>query len=164
VAQLSDCIAKAGLTLVGVPQPALYDLSRFAAPPEEMEALQQMALAEKLDGTIKLHIVYAGWQDTPGVAQGQGMDVPHLKGLSAKALAAKVAKTGEITVTLNGTSHEVALPKGAGQLIAGVNGQRSLDEIRNALGLDELAWGALWRPAERALTRYGLLLYSRLLR
>lgn len=164
VAQLSDSLTKAGLTWIGVPQPALYDLSRFADPPGGMGTAEKMALAEKLDGTIKLHIVYAGRAETPGIALGQGADIPHLKGVSAKALAEKVAKTGEIGVTLNGARHKVAIPKGAGRLIAGVNGQRSLTEIQSALRLDDLAWRALWRPTERALTQYGLLLYSHLLR
>ena len=164
VTELSDCLAQAGLAWLGSPQASLYDLSRFTTPPEDMDALQQMALAEKLDGTIKLHVVYAGRADTPGLAKGQNADIPHLKGLAAKPLAEKIAKTGEITVTQNSQKHSVTIPKGAGRIIAGINGRRSLGDIQKALGVDDLAWGALWRPAERALTQYGLLLYSQLLR
>ena len=162
--QLIQSLTQAGLCHVTTPQAPLYDLSRFADPPKDMSATQQMALAEKLDGTIKTHIVYAR-RDAPHSKAGtQGTDIPHLKGMSAQALAAKVAAEGQITATLNGVKHVLPVAKPAAGPISGINGQRSIDDIRKGCRLDPLAWNAIWAPMERDLTRFGLMLYSRLLR
>ena len=56
------------------------------------------------------------------------------------------------------------LDRAAAALLARVNGRATLAEIAAAARLDSFAMNALWRPAERALTGQGLLLYSRLLR
>ena len=156
-----DMVERAGLRFAGVPQPALYDLSRFAAEvPGELNPKDRMALAEKLDGTIKTHIVYATRSEVP--AHG-GHSIPHLKGLDPKALARKVATTGVIGVTLNGTKHRVELPKASANLLASVNGRHNLQAIQQQSRLDPLAFNALWRPVETQLLSYGLLVYSRIL-
>lgn len=163
--QLDYCLTQAGLERTGVPQPALYDLGRFADPPKDMAEIDRMALAEKLDGTIKLHICYARKSGgAGGVALGQAADIPHLKGVAARALAQKVAKDGQISVTLNGTKHGVAIPKAAANPLSGINGKRDLKAIRAGCGLDPLAWQAIWGPTQKALTDYGLLMYSYLTR
>lgn len=166
--QLVDSLRKAGLGHVQVPQSALYDLSRFSEIPKGMGMQEQMALAEKLDGTLKTHIVYARHLEADaGLARHLGKgeaDIPHLKGLSAQAFAAKVAKDGEVSVTLNGVKHAVPITKAAANLIAGIDGRRNLGQIRAGCGLDPLAWAAIWMPLHRDLTRFGLMLYSHLLR
>ncbi|MFK7752552.1 MAG: class I SAM-dependent methyltransferase [Sedimentitalea sp.] len=164
--QLVESLTKAGLGHVTTPLAPLYDLSRFVEPPEDMPITQQMALAEKLDGTIKTHVVYArhAQAEEPAAPGGLGTDIPHLKGMSAQALATKVAAEGQITATLNGVKHVLPIAKSAVKPISGIDGQRSLDAIRAGCGLDPLAWNAIWSPLQRDLTRFGLMLYSRLLR
>jgi SAM-dependent methyltransferase len=162
---LHACLSNAGLEMTGVPQPVLYDLSRFVAPPEGLSPVERMALAEKLDGTIKLHICYAQKAGGPGgLAGGEPDAIPHLKGVAGPALAQKLGRDGQVTVTLNGTKHQVVLPKAAAKPLSLINGKRDLNAIRSASGLDPLAWQAIWRPTERALSDYGLLLYSYLTR
>jgi SAM-dependent methyltransferase len=161
---LNAMLNRAELQLRSVPQPALYDLSRFTGDcPEDLGAVQKMALAEKLDGTIKTHIVYASPKSSPDVGFGMH-SVPHLKGIDPAALSGKVAKTGRFEVTLNGTKHAVSVPKESSKIIAGLNGRRDLETLRIGVGLDLVAWKAIWGPLETQLLSFGLLLYSRLLR
>ena len=62
VAGLVDALAKAGLELIDFSVPGRYDLARFAPVPEGADRAAEMALAEKLDGTIKTHVGYAAPQ------------------------------------------------------------------------------------------------------
>jgi SAM-dependent methyltransferase len=158
---LIGMLAKSNLTFAGVPQSALYDLSRFTADiPGAMGDVDQMALAEKLDGTIKTHIVYAS--RNPSVAFDMG-SVPHLKGLDPSALSKKVNATGDFEVTLNGTKHRVSVSKSCAKILSGINGRRDLETLRLGVGLDPLAWNATWKPVEKQLMRFGLLVYSGIL-
>lgn len=162
--QLSASLTEAGLALTGVPQPYLYDLSRFTARPEHMDQVTSMALAEKLDGTIKTHVVYVRPVGASVVAAGQtDRAIPHLRGVSGMALAKAVAAKGQIPVTLNGVKHTVVIPKQAAAILAGIDGRRDLAALRAGAGLEPLAWAATWPKVSRRLEQYGLLLYSRLL-
>ncbi len=166
ISDLVDELSLAGLKMTGSPQAALYDLRRFGEVPDHLSETQQMALAEKLDGTIKTHVVYAKVAASrAGQADGHApKTIPHLKGMSPQALAQKVARDGAITVTLNGVKHEVILPKASAGPIAGIDGRRNLEALRIGAGLDLVAWNAIWRPVHTNLTRFGLMLYSNLLR
>jgi SAM-dependent methyltransferase len=162
--QLAGSLSAAGLALAGVPQPFLYDLTRFAPRPDGMDDVGAMSLVEKLDGTIKTHVVYARQAGATSRVAGQNdRAVPHLKGMSGAALAQVVAAKGQIPVTLNGVKHSVALPKRAASILAGVDGRRDLAALRVGAGMDSLAWAATWPKTARALEQFGLLLYSRLL-
>ncbi len=159
--QLIEALETADLGFAGTSHPFLYDLSRFCDAPETLTQSQRMALAEKLDGTIKTHVVYARRGNAPAFGLH---NVPHLKGMSAAALAKKVSQTGEIEVTLNGGKHRVLLPKGSAPIIAGIDGKRDLNAIKTALRLDPIAWSTLWGPVQSQLIRFGLLVFSGLLR
>ena len=162
--QLAASLSASGLALAGVPQPYLYDLNRFATRPEAMDDVTSMALAEKLDGTIKTHVVYARpIGATPQIAGQSDQAVPHLRGVSGTAMAQAVAANGQIPVTLNGVQHRVALPKMAASILAGIDGRRNIAALKAGAGLDPLAWAATWPKTSRTLEQFGLLLYSRLL-
>jgi len=162
--QLAASLDAAGLAFAGVPQSYLYDLSRFTTPPEDMDIMTTMALAEKLDGTIKTHVVYArSVGAAPQVAGQNDRAVAHLKGVSGVAMAQAVAANGQIPVTLSGVKHIVALPKQAASILAGIDGCRDIAALRAGAGLDPMAWAATWPKTSRSLEQFGLLLYSRLL-
>lgn len=162
--EVAACLDRAGLGLAGVPQPYLYDLTRFSDMPDGMDSVSAMALAEKLDGTMKTHVVYARRKGSDGpVAGTSDRAVPHLKGVSGPALAQQVAKTGEVGLTSNGQKHRVAVPKAAAAILAGINGRRDLAALKAGAGLDPVAWAATWPRTSAALEQFGLLLYSRLL-
>lgn len=162
--QLAQTLEAAGLTLCGVPQPYLYDLERFAPRPEGLGDVAAMALAEKLDGTIKTHVIYARPIGAEPLVAGKGdRAVPHLKGVAGAALARAVASKGHIPVTLNGTAYRVDIPKQAAPILAGVNGHRDIAALKAGAGLDAMTWASVWPKTSRILEQYGLLLYSRLL-
>ena len=164
VTELLRILADTGWQLSGFTMPALYDLSRITDVPEGMEVAVQMAVAEKLRGTIKTHVAYAV-ADGQAAANGKNRAlVPHFKGLQPQQLAQAVAKGQTPKLTFAGTQAELGLPKEAARLIAAVDGRRSLAEIMNVAGLDPIQAGLLWGKVERELGGWGMLLYSNILR
>ncbi len=167
--QLLGALGCAGLDLAGVPEPALYDpatiLPEGVSLPEGLDAAARMGLAEALRGTMKTHVVYAvprGGVVAPPLGKPQA--VPHLKGVDPRRLGQAVAQKGRVRITLGGEATELALPKAAAPLIAGIDGRRDLAAIGAAARLDPIAFATRWRPVERALAGYGLLHYSTLLK
>ena len=120
------------------------------------------ALGERLNGTIKTHVAYAvpkARENT--VAKGPGPDlIPHLKGVVGQKLAQSVQATGRLKISLGADRFETPLGKEEGALIAGIDGRRALGEIARAARLDPLTFNAHWGRVEKALTDFGLLVYS----
>jgi SAM-dependent methyltransferase len=160
--QLCAALEASGLALAGLPLAHLYDLSRFAARPDGISDVAGMAIAEKLDGTIKTHVAYARLSSAGALAKpgSKPTDVPHLKGMEAGALARQVAAKGEITVTLNGAKTRLELPKAAAPILAGINGARDLAALQAGAGLDAMAWQMIWPKTQSLLCAFGLLFYS----
>ncbi|WP_294609019.1 class I SAM-dependent methyltransferase [Roseovarius sp.] len=166
VLALDEVMTAAGWMLSGFTMPALYDLSRITAVPDHLSALEQMALAEKLRGTIKTHVGYA-IRATEARAPATGRNralVPHLKGAAAGDLARAIAEGQAPKLSFAGFEQRLSLPKGAAPLIAAINGRRSLAEIAAKTGTDPIGMGALWGRIERDLVACGMLLYSDILR
>ena len=167
IAEVLAMLDAAGLAFAGSPQGWLYDLSEVlpagVAVPEGLDTPARMDLAEKLRGTIRTHIVYALAPGRAPARPGGPQAVAHLRGVAPAALGRAVAAKGEIRLTQAGVARRIAVPKGAGRLLAMVDGRTPLAAIAARAGLDPLAFAALWNPAERALTAAGLLVYSRLL-
>ncbi|MCB2136767.1 MAG: class I SAM-dependent methyltransferase [Rhodobacteraceae bacterium] len=168
IAELLAALEGAGLKYIGSPQAALYDPQRFLPDgtelPDGLSDAARMSLAEKLDGTIKTHVVYAVPKGRTVPLAGKDMtSVPHLKGVSGADLARQVARTGEVTVTRGAEKSRIPISQGAAPILAGIDGRRPLALIAATAKLDSFAFAAVWRPVERVLTASGLLLYSRLL-
>ena len=166
VADLLDTLTDTGWQLASFATPALYDLSTIAPVPDGMDTPTQMATAERLRGTIRVHVAYVV-ADTaqPRVADGTNRAlVPHLRGVRADALARAVAQGKPLPVTHSGVKTTLSLPKSAAPLLAGIDGRRSLADLAQGARLDPLAFGATWAPVSRALCGWGLMLYSGLLR
>ncbi|MCV2872923.1 class I SAM-dependent methyltransferase [Defluviimonas sp. WL0050] len=168
---IDDLIAAleaAGLAFAGAPQAGLYDLARFLpdgiALPNGLDPTSRMALAERLDGTIKTHVVYAAPKNRVIPVPGKDMaSVPHLKGVSGADLSREVARKGEITIARGAEKTRLTLSRDVAPLLAGIDGRKPLSVLAQATRLDPFAFNALWRPAERVLVQAGILLYSRLL-
>ena len=92
---------------------------------------------------------------------GKPQAVPRLRGIDPARLAASIAKKGQVRITSGGAATELAVPKSAARIVAGLNGRRSLADLREASRLDVIAFNAAWTPVEKALTGAGLLHYSR---
>ena len=154
------------LILVGIIELERYVAGVVAAellPRWPVESLKAMAVAEKLDGTMKTHIGYAVKSDRKVEAATGGMAaVPHLKGVPPGSLAKAVASEGRVQIRSGSEKVSVDIPKTAAPIIARINGRSTLGEIAAAARFDPIAFGAAWKPAGQALAGWGLLWYSRL--
>ncbi len=165
VPDLVEVLEQSDWMLSGFTMPALYDLSRITEVPKSMNRVQQMALAEKLRGTIKVHVGYAVAKDSgQGPASGKTRTlVPHLKGVQARALAQAIAQGQTPKLSFAGVEAWLDLPKDTAPLLAAIDGRRSLNEIAQGTRTDPIRMGALWAPIERTLGDWGVLLYSSIL-
>ncbi|MEM7056086.1 MAG: class I SAM-dependent methyltransferase [Pseudomonadota bacterium] len=163
-----EALERAGLSLVSFLEPARYDpLHYLPKTPEMAERVNalppkaRMAVAEKLSGTIKTHVVYAApaARATKVMARPTKPDlIPHLSGAPAQALAQTVTNQGGFTADLDGVSHRIEIPETAANLIAGINGQRTLGDLSQ--GADWMAFAQAWGPVHRGLTGMNFLHYS----
>ena len=165
VAGLVDALAKAGLELIDFSVPGRYDLARFAPVPEGADRAAEMALAEKLDGTIKTHVGYAAPQGAARrAASGRDMGlVLHIRGVDPRKLAGLIRQKGRVAVIQGHEKIALKVPRSSAPLVAKVDGRRSLADIAAGSGLDPVHFGGIWQPLDRALTRWGQLWYSGLL-
>ncbi|WP_420558304.1 class I SAM-dependent methyltransferase [Roseovarius sp.] len=164
VQSLTDTLDRTGWSLAGFTVPILYDLARLAPVPAGMDPVAAMAVAEKLNGTIRTHTGYATDRPRP-VASGKTRSlVPHLKGVHPAQLARAVAQGQAPALDTDGIKGKLALPRQAAALLAAVDGRRSLQEIAGHAGLDPITFGGLWSQVEKALLPWGMLLYSNVLR
>ena len=169
IRDLSDAFEAAGLAITGLPQAHAYDPAPLL-PDRRMlvglDELTRMELAEKLRGTIRLHVAYAAPKATAEgrVAKPTPGSVPHLKGVQPAKLAAAIAKEGVLPINLGDEKIEVPVSAAAAGLLRHINGRRTLAEIAQAERLDPIAFSALWNGVSEVLCRYGLLFYSTLLR
>lgn len=163
VASLLDTLDRTGWSLASFCQPALYQPERITGAAHDLPPAEAMAAAEKLRGTLKVHVAYVVPKDRDH-APNRSMDrVPHLGAPPAK-LAQVVAAGKPVPVKIDGTTETLALPKGAAPLIALVDGRRTLGEIAAKAGANPMTFGALWSNIDGAFGPWGLLHYSGLLR
>lgn len=162
VGSLLSVLNTTGWELADFTQPALYDLSRIADKPGDMGRADAMAIAEKLRGTIKLHVGYAApaGSGARGASGTNRSAVPHLRGVRAKPLAHAIAQGKRPKLTVSGVETRLDLPKQAAPLVAGIDGRSSVARILSAARLDPMQAGALWSQVDAALRPWGLLLYS----
>lgn len=167
VTSLVDTLERTGWSLSSFTTPALYDPARFVAVPDGISSVERMALAEKLCGTMRMHIAYAvAFEEGENrMADGQNPAlVPHLIGVAPNALARAIAAGKPIPVKHGGEEIKLNIPPKSANVLALINGKRSLADIAAASKLDPMAFAALWRDASEGLCGWGLLLYSSFLR
>jgi SAM-dependent methyltransferase len=165
VARLHAALRRAGLEWVGTPQAQLYDplpLVGDAGLLRGMDRVTRMAVAEKLCGTIRTHVVYAARSAVGRVAQPVPGAVPHLKGVSRARLAAVAAQKGVVPVTIGGGKAEIPVPGLVVRALAGVDGRRNLADIAEGVRMDWPGFNAVWTGFSDAMTAHGLLYYSRI--
>ncbi|KAA9009712.1 class I SAM-dependent methyltransferase [Histidinibacterium aquaticum] len=154
VTELLSTLEATGLSLVSFVPEGLYDLERFHPVPEGMSAARSMALAEALDGMMKVHVGYAVPQpETRAPATARPDLVPHLEG-PADRIAAALASRGRIGLRAAGRAVTVALPTQDAAYVARIDGRASLGEIG--------APPETWSRIEAAFRPWNLLRYSSL--
>ena len=164
VAELAQTLARAGLRVVNFTQPALYDLARLVPGdvPAHLSQVDRWAVAEKLRGTIKTHVAYVAHIDG-SARQAQPSDrslVPHLKGVPADKLAARVAAQGSVPIAQGADKLVEPLEAACAPLVAAINSQRNLAQIAQTAGVDPISFGALWAKVDRVLGDWGVMLYG----
>ncbi len=168
VADLVAALRRAGLELVSLVEPARYDPLRylpaepdFARRAATLDTVARMGVAEQLAGTIKTHVAYVvpGGRAAEAEARPTTPDlVPHLARVAPGALAQQVRAKGGVTVTVDGVSFRIDMPRQAAPLIARIDGRHTLGDI--AAGQGWLAFAGTWAPVHRGLTGFNLLHYS----
>ncbi len=169
IRELMQCFEAAGLAVTGLPQSYVYDPKPLLPDPRVLvglDDLTRMELAEKLRGTIKVHIAYAvvKGHETGRLAKPTPQSVPHLKGVKAARLAEAIAKKGVLPINLSGEKIEVPVSAASASVLRHINGRSNLAEIARAERLDPIAFTALWNSLSDDLVRFGLLYYSGLMR
>ncbi len=168
VPQLIAALSDAGLGLVSFTQPGLYDPARLLPQRDDisrclgaLDPVARMGLAEALRGDLKTHVLYVAKAERAGqVEAGLKPDaVPRLKAPAA-AVARQVAAKGGLSLTLETGKVGIDIDTSLAPAIALADGQRTLTEMAQQLGLDWLAFSTRWAGVERPLRDYGLLQYS----
>lgn len=167
VADLLATARRTGWQLASFATPGLYDLGQITKAGAALDAETRMGLAEKLRGTIKVHTAYLrpSEAELQPIPTGRNRShIPHLRGLDPKALAQAIARGKRPTLRTGGEAIPLAFAPETAPLIAAINGQRSLAEIAAQTRSDVFAFAALWQRIEDALSPWGVLLYSDLLK
>lgn len=158
VEELLAVMGQTGWHLASFCWPALYDVARLVPDAPPLDPVTAMAVAEKLRGTMKVHVGYAAPAPRAPASMADMGLVPHLPGTPPGRLAQAIAQGRALPLTLGTTKITLRLPPEAAPLVAAVDGRRTLDEIARLTGVDSFA--ARWAPVERELTGWGMLLYS----
>lgn len=164
VDELNAALSRAGLSLTSFTEPLRYEPKLYlpaalATRAASMDAPARAALAERLAGNMKVHVFYAAKAPRKPAAMTPEAR-PHLAGIAAGALGAEIGRKGALKMEREGLSHTLAIPRGAGPLVAMADGRMRLGEIARARRLDWIAFAALWAPAHEALTGFNLMRYS----
>ncbi len=163
VGALLAIMADAGWALAQFATPALYDLSRLVTPPADMDAVTRMVVAERLRGTLKVHVGYARAAGTQmPTPPRKDRIVPHLNGVPAARLAQAVAQGRVPPLRQGAETFQVHLPKEAAPLIAAMDGRASLYAIAKSSGLKQRAFDRAWAAILHELGDWGLVHLSRM--
>jgi len=166
VTELLAELAGAGLAAVSFLEPLRYDPAphlpatpAFAERLKRMSPAERWALAERLSGNMRMHVVYAAKAGREGQAMASlsAEAVPRWGGPDPRALAAKVQAEGGFAITLSGLRHWVPVPKAAAPFLPALAAERSFGEIAKAARMDWFAFASTFGPAYRALVGANLL-------
>lgn len=166
VGSLLDMMDQTGWSLCGFCTPALYDPRQLAGSDIDLDPRASMEVAEKLRGTMKVHVGYAvPKSQARSPAHGPSMSlIPHLTGGSVQQLAQQVAKGRSVNLRISSEKVTLSFPAEAAPLIAAINGRRSVADISTIANTDMISFGRLWPAVETPLIAWGLLHYSSVLR
>lgn len=166
--EIAALVEGAGLRLAAFIPGWRYDPARLLRDAELRERarrlapIERAALAEELAGDCKTHVFYV--VRGAAAADPTAPDaVPSLRETDPAALAAALRRARRLKLELQGRVERIELPEGAAELIALIDGRRSLRQLHAALaqrrpGLDWLAFAGLFAEVWAALHPLNLLL------
>ena len=161
VPELYAELDQANLSLVSFIESARYDPGFYlkgTALDKRTASLDERAkaaLSELTAGNMKVHIAYvkpsARIEATRAMPAPTMVPLPHRLDFSALGQAARAGKP--IPLVLDGLSLNLALPKGAGDVISLLDGKRTLQQIMESLGQNDWfafaqRFGAIYRPLQ----------------
>ena len=138
VPELAELVAEAGLEIAAWIEPLRYDPATYLPTDlldrlEGLSALERAGLAEQLAGNLKTHTLYLS-QGTRTPLDSQPTAIPTWVEWEGPAVAAMVKREGALTGAFDGLPLRLPLPPRAAAFAELCDGQRSLAEIRDALG------------------------------
>jgi len=141
VPQLAALVAGAGLRIAALMEPLRYDPDSYLTDPRlravttGLDTVQRAALAEAICGNMGIHIAYLVRASAPPLAAPWTDDaaVPVLRELDGPSLAKNLRADGVLSVTFDGLSVPVALPRLAGAFLSRVDGTRNWGEIMHGV-------------------------------
>ncbi len=165
VREVTGLIQIAGLELASFTQPAMYSLDGLLPPdfklPDDIDAIGQMHLAEKLRGNMKTHVGYAMKQgDVVKINPINPSAIPHFIGEDPQKAAAFIIQRGGLPVAINGQKIGLGISPKAARLLGKVDGVATVGALweKSELGLAE--FNDTWGKLSDLLCGYGLMLYS----
>ena len=138
VPEVAALANEAGMRIVGFIEPARYD-PRYYVSDNELTAgldclswIERCAFAERLAGNMKTHVFYAVKQaneaDTVAKPDSKGA-IPVPVGLDAAVIGQGAARNRRLSVDYDGIKFTFAMPRLAAEIVARIDGARSLGEI-----------------------------------
>ncbi len=160
VPELDALVTGAGLAVAAWIESCRYDPLTYLKDPElrrraaALPPLEQAALAERLSGAMKTHVIYAvaPERQQDAVAQPAPDLVPWLNGIPPRALAETFAKRGALAATFHTERFVFPAPPRAAEIAALLDGRRTLGSIAETLGLDWVDFAAAYAPLHQLLT------------
>ncbi|MSO77418.1 MAG: class I SAM-dependent methyltransferase [Alphaproteobacteria bacterium] len=137
VAELAALVEGAGLAIAAFIAPARYDPASYVADPtlrrqfQGLAWLERSAMAERLAGNIRKHVVYAVPKARAGLAVAK-VDSPATVPLFRQGDGPRwveTARKGSVTADLDGVKLTLPLPRLAAAIVARIDGRRSLAVI-----------------------------------
>jgi hypothetical protein len=160
VPDLVRLVADANLRIVSFIEPIRYDPAAFIGDPMLAEKIgrlswiDQCAAAELLTGNLKTHVFYVIKSSNQSQTTASTNDEelrPVLVGLDYATAPAALRSTGQLAVELDGLKLSVPISGPAIDLLALMDGQRTIGSIRQALVSD--AHGMKQEDFDRILTQ-----------
>lgn len=169
VPALAALLDAAGLEIRCLVEPFRYDPDSFLSDPRLRERaarlglVERAALAEAAAGNMGIHVAYAvrKGEGPPAPAWDDPECIPVLRELEGPKLAAQIPRDGILRVSADGLTVPVSLPRLAGAILARVDGQRRMGEIRDELlelGVAAEAFARDWPATAAAMERVNRLL------
>ena len=156
VPELAELVRGAGLEIAAFIEPWRYDPASYLTDPSLLHRLERLDLiaratfAEQLAGNLKRHIVYLVRRERAGdaVAVPDDTMVPVLRA-GGGALAESLKGRSNLKVSIDGLEVRLQVPPHSAEILAAIDGKRSIAEIQRAVGnhVDALKARNTFKPA-----------------
>lgn len=141
VSELAELVRGAGLEITAFIEPWRYDPASYLTDPgllhrlERLDPIGRAAFAEQLAGNLKRHIVYLVRKERASSAVARPGDdmVPVLRA-GGDALAESLQGRSSLKVSIDGLEVRLKVPQHSAEILAAIDGTRSIAEIHQTLG------------------------------